>query len=146
MLVFLPFQVHILQMSPVAYSPYQRGTGRKTWTSHLGGAVLRKAFHASYRNQTALKRLPTPCELTEIIKDTEKKHTSSFRVFQEIFHQFIDSSSIFIQFLCVFLTLTSLLLWIERMHPPFAVGAHPCGRPPRPLAYNGELCYREDRL
>lgn len=52
--------------------------------------------------------------LTEMFKDTEKKHTSSFDDLQEFFHQFLTMLLIFIIFLCVFVTLSRLLLWIKR--------------------------------
>jgi hypothetical protein len=69
-----------------------------------------------------------PCEFDRDIKDTEKKHTSSFGDLQEFFHSIFTVVLIFIHSLCVIVTRSRLLLWIElRERSWVLVGVPPGG-------------------
>jgi hypothetical protein len=98
-----------LQMSPVADSLYQRGTGRITGRA-INIGITREKFHSS----AFLARVTGLCDCalhvvarpTEIIKDTAKKHTSYISVLQGFSRQFAVSLTIFINFFMAILYIT----------------------------------------
>lgn len=79
-----------------------------------------------------------PCEFGRDIKDTEKKHTSSFGDLQEFFHSIFTVLLIFIHSLCVIVTRSKLLLWIELREQRVMKSLEGIL-----LAYHTLLCYLE---
>src|SRR5579872_228041 len=116
MLVFLPIRVHILadvtsRLLPLPARGLDGKPGRAIFCREsITGSVPRfpPRLSSPGKSPTCL------ASLTEIFKDTEKKHTLSFGDLQAFFHSIFTVLFIFIHSLCVIVTRSGLLLWIER--------------------------------
>ena len=107
-----------LQMSPVAYSLYQRGTGRITWTSHQYRNHVCEKCHRYIFLARVYRLCDAPYTYYKTDRDNQgyrkKAYIIHFR-FASVFPSIYCLSLIFIFSLWLFFTLCIAIVWTVRI-------------------------------